>query len=137
MRARHRVVVSLLLALALGAGVVPAAGAEGPHRTSISVRCVATAFEPAETLQSCEAVVEDGSSEPRIAAAPAKRTHQRVARFRFEGDTNFECALDGGPYRPCGAVFRQRVAAGAQVLRVRPAGGGPVASFRWRVLGRR
>ena len=243
-------VTSLFLALVVTAAVAPAAHAEGLHRTAIGIRCVATAVEPTETLQSCEAVVEDGSPEPtpptgvmtlnhaitctlapvlptgsacdfslatppgkdyelsaeysgdptharseagvewevgtdwvgqevwappvfvplpgpvatpsaesapaeaspavpaatppaattarpRIAARPARRTHQRLARFRFEGDADFECELDSGTYSPCGATYRHPVATGAHVLRVRPAGGGPVASFRWRVLPRR
>jgi hypothetical protein len=243
-------VVSLLFALVVSAVLVPAAQAEGLHRTAIGIRCVATAVEPAETHQSCEAVVEDGSPEPtpptgvmtlnhtitctlapvlpygsacdfsvatppgddytltgnysgdathaysefllqwqvgvewlgqevrvfpyfvplpepvttpksesapaqaspavadatppagtaarpRIAARPARQTHQRQARFRFVGDASFECELDSGPYSPCGTAYGHPVAIGAHVLRVRPAGGGPVASFRWRVLPRR
>jgi hypothetical protein len=73
----------------------------------------------------------------RIAVRPAKRTLQRLARFRFAGDTSFECKLDQGPYRPCPAVFVHRVATGMHVLRVRPAGGDETTSFRWRVLSRR
>jgi hypothetical protein len=239
--------MSLLVALVVGAAVAPVAQAEGLHRTSIGIRCVATAVEATEVQQSCETIVEDGSPEPtpptgvmtlnhaitctlapgsaygstcdfllttppgkdftlsgeysgdtthahsevvmewdvavddpgqevrvppvfvplaylvappkaestpsdatpaptpsaakevhpRIIARPATRTHQRLARFRFAGGGRFECRLDGGPYRPCGAVFRHRVATGVHVLRVRPAGGGPVTSFAWRVLGRR
>jgi hypothetical protein len=225
----------------MAVAVAPDARAEGLHRTSIGIRCVATGVEGADTLQSCEATVEDGSPEPtpptgtvtlqqaitcalgpisaaesacdfplttpsggnfklsgeysgdpthahselfmewdvayvgeevridpmfvplaylpaktgsnaaeseakpapvaatvgrpRIDARPSKRTHRRVARFRFTGVGPFECRLDSGPYRPCGAVFRHRVATGKHVLRVRPAGAsGPIATFRWRVL---
>jgi hypothetical protein len=71
---------------------------------------------------------------PRFAAHPAKRTRLRLARFRFGGAGGHECRLDGASYRPCGAVFRRRVAPGPHVLRVRAAAGDPVASFRWRVL---
>jgi hypothetical protein len=243
-------VVSLLFALIVSTALVPAAQAEGLHRTAIGIHCVATAVELTETHQSCEAVVEDGSPEPtpptglmtlnhsitctlapvlpngsacdfsvatppgddytltgnysgdashassefllqwqvgvewlgqevrvfpyfvplsepvttpksesapagtspavadatppaataarpRIAARPARRTRRRLARFRFEGDADFECELDSGPYSPCGAAYRHPVAIGAHALRVRPAGGGPVASFHWRVLPRR
>jgi hypothetical protein len=74
-------------------------------------------------------------SRPRIDARPSKRTHRRLAQFRFAGAGPFECKLDSGPYRPCGAVFRRRVPTGKHVLRVRPAGArGPIATFRWRVL---
>lgn len=238
--------MSLVIGLLVAAAGAPDARAEGLHRTSIGIRCVATGVEGADTLQSCEATVEDGALEPtpptgtvalqraitctlapisaaesacdfplttpsggdfklsgeysgdpthahselfmewdvayvgeevrvdptfvplaylpasaktgskaaeseagpapaaanlrrpRIGARPSKRTHRRVALFRFTGAGPFECRLDSGPYRPCGAVFRHRVGTGRHVLRIRPAGAsGLVATFRWQVLPKR
>jgi hypothetical protein len=71
---------------------------------------------------------------PRLLARPSKRTRLSLARFRFGGGGSFECRLDGTPYRPCGAVFRHRVATGVHVLRVRVGSGDPVATYHWRVL---
>jgi hypothetical protein len=75
------------------------------------------------------------AARPRFAAHPAKRTRRRLARFRLAGDGSYECSLGAGPYRPCGAVVKRRVALGRHVLRVRAAAGDPVATFRWRVVG--
>src|SRR5262249_31342464 len=77
------------------------------------------------------------ASRPRIATRPARRTRKHMARFVFVHGDRFECALDSATYRRCGAVFTRFVSTGSHVLRVRPAGGGPVASYRWRVLRRR
>jgi hypothetical protein len=56
--------MSLVVALLVAVAVAPDARAEGLHRTSIGIRCVATSIEGGDTLQSCEATVEDGSPEP-------------------------------------------------------------------------
>jgi hypothetical protein len=70
----------------------------------------------------------------KIDLHPAKRSRQRLARFRFAGAGRFECKLDLALYKSCAASFKRRVETGAHVLHVRPFGGGRVTTFRWRVL---
>ena len=64
MRFRVQVVLPLVVALLVAVVVAPSARAEGLHRTNIGIHCVVTGVEGAGTLQSCEAIVEDGSPEP-------------------------------------------------------------------------
>lgn len=54
----------LAVALFAAFAAAPGARAEALHRTAIGIHCVATGTEGANTLQSCEATVADGSSEP-------------------------------------------------------------------------
>lgn len=81
-----------------------------------------------------EAPSSKAPSRPRIATHPRWRTHKHLARFVFLGADRFECRLDSASYRSCGPIFARHVSTGKHVLRVRAAGGGPVASFRWHVL---
>ena len=76
---------------------------------------------------------------------PPKRTRQRLAKFRFastEAGSTFQCKVDKGPFRRCGAVFKRKVKVGRHVIRVRArdAAGNldkTPAVYRWRVLPRR
>jgi hypothetical protein len=104
-----------------------------PHPPSYLLAPAKEESTPPAPAPSAPATARPGR--PRFAAHPAKRTRLRSAHFRLAGDGSYECSLGAGPFRPCGAAFRRRVAPGPHVLRVRAAAGDPVATFRWRVVG--
>jgi hypothetical protein len=130
---RPRLILTFLALAALAlAAVGPSVAAAAP------VYKPGPVYTPAHTDETSEKSKPPGDtrspSRPRIAARPEHRTHKHLARFVFLGPGQFECKVDRAPYRQCGPVFTHHVSVGKHVLRVREAGGGPAASFHWRVL---
>jgi hypothetical protein len=131
---RPRRILALLATLAIAAIGTSGAQAAGPVYSPEPPHTPAPIYVVAPPGEKSAPDQVSTPSRPRIATRPKRRTHKHLARFVFVGGTSFECQVDHAPYRQCGAVFTRFVSDGRHVLRVRDAGGGPVASFHWRVL---
>jgi hypothetical protein len=79
----------------------------------------------------------------KIKRHPQRKSHRKKAKFRFAAGepASFACKVDNNHWKPCGARFKKRFAAGRHRIKVRATDslGQPdktAARFRWRVKRR-
>jgi hypothetical protein len=114
---------------------------DGDHEFAVRVTDGVGLSSEDEATFSIDAVAPDTT----VAAGPAKRTRSRRAAFRFrasEAAASFECKLDRGGFRACGARKVFRVGKGRHLLRVRAADGvgnedATPARHAWKVIARK
>jgi glucose/arabinose dehydrogenase len=103
------------------------------------------ASEAPPTERPTESPAVKASPVARLSKRPPRRTQNTTARFSLSADqagSQFECSLDGKPFKRCGSspVYK-KLKPGAHVLKVRavnPAGmvaASPVV-YRWKVLAK-